>query len=134
MIGDYEITLLTLLGKEDAFVLIIIMLVVKVNNSADTITSVLLADRYEDCSVTQQRERPEILFDIALIAPHITANTSVYSNYNIDYICCSNSANYYYIANVSFNILMLLNVFKMYTRTLHNTYMYVITSMYSECM
>ena len=77
MIGDYEITLLTLLGKEDAFVLIIIMLVVKVNNSADTITSVLLTDKYEDCSNTQKRERQEILNEIALTAPHIAANTSM---------------------------------------------------------
>ena len=68
----------TLLGKEVVFLLIIIMLVARVNNIADTITSVLLADRCEDCTATQQRERHEILFDIALTAPHITANTSMW--------------------------------------------------------
>jgi hypothetical protein len=73
-----ELLYIVTFGKEVVLLLIIIMLVARVNNCADTITSVLLIDRYEDCSATQQRERQEILNDIALTAPHITGNTSMW--------------------------------------------------------
>jgi hypothetical protein len=77
LILNRELIMFTLLGKEVVFLLIIIMLVARVNNIADTITSVLLTDKYEDCSNTQKRERQEILNEIALTAPHIAANTSM---------------------------------------------------------